>query len=147
MVTVMLQPLLSILQPPKATPSSMILPEKEVFSHLPIGDQKPCLWKVKCYRQGQVTGYLASEVVSWVWLSGRSKKKAEAKLLKISFMTGGDLGGPLGLLCHLFSLLRLVIYELDIWYLVWALKSRGHLCLQRMLRGWVAGIQREGSLS
>lgn len=62
-------------------------------------------------------------------------------------MTGGDLGGPLGLLCHLFSLLRLVIYELDIWYLVWALKSRGHLCPQRMLRGWVAGIQREASVS
>lgn len=63
-------------------------------------------------------------------------------------MRGGDLRGPLGLLCcHLFDLLRPVIYELDIWYLVWALKSRGHLCLQRVLRGWVAGIQKEASLS
>lgn len=32
-----------------------------------------------------------------------------------------------------------MIYELDVWYLVWALESRGHL---RLLRGWMAGIHR-----
>lgn len=35
--------------------------------------------------------------------------------------------------------MRPVIYELDVWYLVWALESRGHL---RLLRGWMAGIHR-----